>query len=278
MANQSACPICGSPAAELLPLDSGFKQRLRESGQAEPIPDAVCGICYSQFSGNVSQGAQLRVKENAKQHHRMTMWRNRMTLIKQARDKMAHSCFAEAAVLYEKYIRVIEIVYEVEAGKLSADLFNNKARTKELTLLTSVYWDLIRIYDSAPKYKDRLDKAVEKLIIFAPHSGIIIAITKNAANYSRQSKNKAIFQRLEKQLGIQRKGCFIATAVFESEVAPEVIKLREFRDRHLESHWAGRVFTQIYYFVSPSLIPYIHRFPVAKRAGKSLLRKLANRI
>jgi len=57
-------------------------------------------------------------------------------------------------------------------------------------------------------------------------------------------------------------GCFIATAVYGYEAAPEVITLRDFRDNVLLSSKVGRAFVVLYYFFSP---------PVARLLNANLL-------
>ena len=61
-------------------------------------------------------------------------------------------------------------------------------------------------------------------------------------------------------------GCYIATCVYGSYDAPEVLTLRRFRDEILKKHMLGRAFIRCYYAISPHLVKcfgkseWFHRF------------------
>ncbi|HVM89766.1 MAG TPA: CFI-box-CTERM domain-containing protein [Puia sp.] len=78
---------------------------------------------------------------------------------------------------------------------------------------------------------------------------------------------------LKKNVGIvkrtAKKGCFIATAVYGSCEAEEVIKFYRLRDEVLYQSFFGRLFVCIYYIVSPTLAKWIDDKP----AIKSFIRK-----
>ena len=69
-------------------------------------------------------------------------------------------------------------------------------------------------------------------------------------------------------------GCFIATAVYGSYAADEVLILREFRDQKLASYSLGRFLISFYYRVSPPIVDLIEVFPIAKKPIKYMLDKI----
>jgi hypothetical protein len=61
-------------------------------------------------------------------------------------------------------------------------------------------------------------------------------------------------------------GCFIATAAYGSALEPEVITLREFRDRYLLTNGPGQAFVDWYYRVSPPAAAFIAEHESLKTA------------
>ena len=61
-------------------------------------------------------------------------------------------------------------------------------------------------------------------------------------------------------------GCFIATAAWGSGLAPEVLTLREFRDRYLLTNGPGQAFVEWYYRVSPPAAAFIAEHESLKTA------------
>ncbi len=66
-------------------------------------------------------------------------------------------------------------------------------------------------------------------------------------------------------------GCFIATAVYGSPYAYEVITLKEFRDNWLLNFKLGKLFVAFYYWISPPIADQIAKSNPLKAFTKSIL-------
>lgn len=275
--NNRECPRCGNPAQDFLNLDAGIRLALQTAGETVNVP-SVCHACYEELSRKVSKGVRLRAEQKAKEQNRMLLWKNRVNLIKQARALMEQKAYSEAAVSYEKYLRVLEMVYELKPGQLTPDVFSKSSRSKELTVVTSVYWDLFRIYDTSPRYGDRMAKAGKKLALFLPHSNIYPDVIKKAEAFARTAKNTAAVKELLKATRKARVRCFIATSAFGSPLAPEVLVLRDFRDQVLKRTFWGRRFVFLYYRLSPGVARFLDAHPRWRKPVRQMLRLFAQHL
>ncbi len=264
------CPNCGEEVDHLRPVDPGLKLRMQMDGNLQSIPIEICDNCVTKLSKSMSQGAILRKEAQAKEQNRLLLWRSRVSLVKQAKTFMNKKNFSEAAVSYEKYLRVLEIVYDKKAGELSPDLFNNEARRSEMTVIASVYWDLMRIYDTSPKHHDRLEKSGEKLAAFARFTPIYSSILRRAESEARNAQNPKSFKKFLSRAQTLRSRCFIATSAYEYE-SPTVQLLCRFRDEILLNYQLGKIFINLYYQLAPNLAHLLDRFSFFKPLIRGVL-------
>ncbi len=270
------CPYCGDNVPALVPIETGMRLRLQENAQVDSIPETVCDGCFKMMAKMVSKGAVLRAEQQAKEQNRLMLWRNRVQLVKQAKQHLAQKNYSDAAVSFEKYLRVLEIVYECKPGELSPDLFKNEARAQEMTVITSVYWDLMRIYDTHQTYRERQFKAAEKLAAFVRFTPIFPHIMRKAESQTRSAKNPDAFQKFLKLSNAKRPRCFIATAAFQGQRTMTVETLCSFRDQYLKTSAQGRRWVAVYYRFSPSVASFLDKHPRLKPATRKLLAWIAN--
>lgn len=88
---------------------------------------------------------------------------------------------------------------------------------------------------------------------------------------------KEAVEALAKKHGIPAKSgpCFVATAVFEDEAAPEVVILRRWRDERLARRRGGRVLIGIYGWVGPRAAALPRHSPALRACLRGLFRRCA---
>lgn len=268
------CPRCSKPSETLIRIDSRLAEKLKSAGNVEAFPNEVCLNCFEQIAGAVAKGSILLAREKAKEQKKVTLWKSRVNLIKAARVYMTDKMFSDAAVSYEKYLKVLEVVFDVKGGELTPELFKESARTQELTVVTSVYWDLLRIYDTSEKYGARQKAVAQKLAEFVKFTPIYPDIIRKAEGFVKSAKNPGVVRSFLKSAGENKGRCFIATSAFDSYWAPEVLLLRQFRDHTLRRSYWGRNFIFYYYRYSPPIAAFLDRFPLVKAPIRQLLRVL----
>lgn len=270
------CEKCGLPAVEFVNVDSGMRIALKgKKGSDEAvthIPAQVCKVCHNELSNLVSRGAKLRFEQQAREKNKQMLWKSRVNLVKQARNKMQLKAYQEAAIAYEKYLRVLEMAYDQPKGALKPEIFGSTPKSKEITVIATAYWDLMRIYDTNPQYREKMFRASEKLAEFLPYSRIYPDIVKKAEIFLGSAKNHDIVKRFLKKV---RKGggkCFIATAAFGAPMSEEVLYLRSFRDGFLRQSKLGRQFTAWYYRVSPPLADLVRESVVLRAFTRAAIQ------
>lgn len=270
------CPKCGGETEHLVTVGVGTKAAIQSTDPNAQVPDQICSTCLEALGAEVSQGAKLRMERDLREKNKMMMWKNRVHLIKNARSLMSSKAYPEAAVKYEKYLRVLEVVYNLNKGEVTPKVFNNSSRSKELTVVTSVYWDLVRIYDISPQYRDRMQGAAKKLAEFLPYSQIYPDVTRKANNFLKSAKNPDIIRSFLRASRAQRGMCFIATAAFADQPeATELLVLRRFRDQALRPSRTGRQIIYSYYKISPPIARLLARHPRSRLFVKQMLIKIS---
>lgn len=271
------CPRCGNKVAELQKIDSALANKIRENHPSDAVPEQVCISCFTQLAGNIGRGSVLHAREKAKEQKKLMLWKSRVNLIKKARQHMIEKAYSDAAVQYEKYIKVLEMVFEVQTGGLTPEAFKDSARTQELTVVAGVYWDLLRIYDTSQAYGERMKGAANKLAQFLKYTPIYPDILRKAEAFAKTAKNPSIIRSFIKGASENKGRCFIATSAFESPSADEVLFLQNWRDDFLLKSKPGQVFVNIYYTLSPPFAVFLDRVPLLKPLVRKMLRLFIDR-
>lgn len=76
----------------------------------------------------------------------------------------------------------------------------------------------------------------------------------------------------------KKKGCYVATCVYESYDCPQVWTLRRYRDNVLGSTWYGRAFIRTYYAISPILVKWFGKTKWFKKMWKGKLDRMVKKL
>lgn len=271
-ASLTTCQNCGKNDPNLSSIDTGLKLAMNEAGRTD-IPDLVCTPCFKELKKSASQGAQLKAKEVAKNKNRSEAWKMRLDMVKTGRSCLQRQEFAEAILAYEKYLTVLGIVVQKSRSELDPKLFHDNP--KEITIIASVLWDLMLLYDSHMKFSMKQMETAELLSRFLRFSPVYNSIIRKAEIEVRRGKNPNAYKHLLKLCDVQASRCFIANSAFETRTDPNVIILCHFRDRILRNNLWGRRFICWYYRHSPLLAARLDTLPRLKKPIRPVLRGVA---
>lgn len=270
------CPQCSKSVAELVPLDIEIRTQL-DVQKISYASESVCRDCASNLRRqSLGYGGVLLAEEKAKEERKNKLWGARISLVKQGNAFMQKRLYSEAAVTYEKYLKLLEIVFGADAGSLNPEALKDSAKTAELTIIAGVYWDLVRIYDTNDIYSDRQRNAATQLARFVTLTPIYSDIMKKAAVFQRSAKHPDVISIFLSSAQEKRPRCFIATSAFESPLATEVQTLRIYRDTVLKNTFWGRKLIFFYYKHSQSVACFLDKHTALKPLVRAILRAVIN--
>jgi ribonuclease HI len=269
------CPRCQQETEKVTSIDLEVREILLKHQSADAVYSRVCGGCIQLLTQHSVTPSLIEDKVDPEELKKMVIWRSRGDAIKSALFAMKDKNYEQALVSYLSYIKILEDSFSTPRSALTAKVFEEKGKPEELTTYIFALWDLIEIYDRG-QHEQQAEISAEfaKLV---KGTAMNKTMARKARIAARDAKNPALYKQLNKELGGGR-SCFIATAVFGNTFAPEVLRLREFRDQVLETSVMGRIFIRAYYIASPSLSILIQRSPILAEALRPTLRTIADHL
>lgn len=269
----AVCPNCSLNVTEIYPVELALRDRVRKVDPSFDVKDEMCKSCLNDLRKKAfGSGGLLLAQERAGENRKKRLWQSRVSLIKKGHALMSNKLYSEAAVSYEKYLKVLELTFDLKPGHLTPESLKESAKTAELTIIVGAYWDLLRIYDSSNQYSARQKHVAAQLAKFVNYTPIYPDIMKKAAIFVKQAKHPDIVKSFISAARKKRSRCFVATSAFEAPVAYEVQYLRYYRDHVLKNSFLGRKFILLYYKVSPPIAEFLDNQQWLKPLVRAFLR------
>ena len=98
--------------------------------------------------------------------------------------------------------------------------------------------------------------------------------TKGTDKTISEIKTSSGNMRIESKSGY----CYVATATYQNINNPNVIILRDFRDRYLSQSLYGRVFIKFYYLIGEYIAFFPNKIPAIRKVSKVIIDKIVYRI
>ncbi len=231
-----------------------------------------------------SQKVRDRVNSAIEAHaeaQKRELQRRRIELARQGMEAYEAGKMIECVRLFHTYIYILETWKGCGDGGLAPSHFHPKLDLLELLLISSVYWDLVKIYDHArtpAKYKE-MQAYLSKYILFSKGQPYQPLSSEQIRKYL--NNDKAIHKSDFKAAYISLTGskCFVATSLIDLVDEPTLFSLRVFRDEVLLERPLGRAFVWAYYKIGPFLALCMNQMPQAiRRACARFLDRLAMRL
>jgi hypothetical protein len=265
---ESGCPQCGVNTSLLHPIEEGMRLRLEKEGTTVAF-EAVCTNCFKTLSKNLSNATLMQAEQIIQTNYKKNLWQNRLSLIRQAHIFIGRKEHSEAAVCFEKYVKILQVVYEKDFNGLNASMFGD--HPKEVTVLCSALWALVEIYDLHGQYKERQEACAGKVGELMPYTNLFANMVKHATIKSRQANNPAAYKKILQKANIKTGNCFIASIAFEDRNDPTLVTLRQFRSHVLIRSAVGKSFVRNYYRYSPALANRLQHFSAIKTVLRHVL-------
>lgn len=269
----AVCPSCSLNVPEIYPVELALQERIHKLDPGFDIQDQMCKSCINDLRKKAfGSGGMLLARERAGEERKKKLWQSRVALVKRGHALMSNKSYSEAAVSYEKYLKVLEMVFSCPPGQLTPESLKESAKTAELTIIVGAYWDLLRIYDANSKFADRQKHAALQLAKFINYTPVYPDIMKKAAIFAKHAKHPDIVKTFMNNAKKRRTRCFVATSAFEAPSSFEVQFLRVYRDQILKNSFWGRKFILFYYKTSPYIASFLDRQKWLKPLVRAILR------
>ena len=187
--------------------------------------------------------------------------KDRLKVLKQARDYAAKGDIPKAVQRYSTYLNSLANYYRTTEDKLNPTFFDAEKEISELLLISHTYWDLAKAYDRSPNLQNDSIRCLEQFVKFSTgykYQHINAQMMKKFIK-RKQAHNLKSFQNAYQRIQVESKGCFIATYSFgnQHQVTND---LRSFKSKIVNTP-IGYKFIETYYSISPHFVNFFEKNP-----------------
>lgn len=213
--------------------------------------------------------AQIREAEKRRQDRQfLEELAKRVTIAREGRAFIERKNFPAAMTSYRRFLAITAKSFNVQVEALSPTLFEEKRRVAESLIISSIFFDLLKMLD-----KLNSDSAREERLLYhrlflrftkgMPFQHFAAENIRKHLVYSNSIKNKNEFWATYRTI-VGKSFCIVATWAFDSDSREEVVRLRRFREEKLWPTPVGRKLVRAYYRHGPAIATVLAKMPGAR--------------
>lgn len=238
-------------------------------------PKSAAASKFQERSNKIEE--QILEREKKKEERQfLEELGKRISIAREGRVYIERKDFAKAMVAYRRFLAITAKSLGVEIEALTPLNFEEKRRTAEALIISSIFFDLLKMLDrlntaSAAQERQLYHKLFIRFTIGQPFQHFAGENIRKNLVYGGGIVNKKEFWATYHAIQV-KKYCVVATWAFGDEDCAEVQALREFRDGSLSQSALGRAFTESYYRNGVLLRDGLKVIPGAKTAVRAAVR------
>jgi len=189
-------------------------------------------------------------------------YENRITIARYGKTSLDKGDYGNAIRKFMDYLEVIAEVKEVnDIYSLRLDKFDSKKELTEAMMISHIFFEMARMYDSVPKFQDNVEKCLEQFVHFTANQPYQVVNSEMVRKYLKKSvsKNPESFKKAHQQIYVQSKKCYIVTFCY-GETHHVTNRCREFKNWLLGYSLGQKVVQHYYVFSSEMVSKYQNSF------------------
>jgi hypothetical protein len=188
-------------------------------------------------------------------------YQQRFTLTRMAKEAQGRGDLKTMVTKYTEYLKLLADIHEVGPYELVPSHIDKK-HVSELLLISQVYYELAKVYDTTPELKKKTKTCLSQFVKFSINQPYQVLNSEILRKHLKKNKfkNTDLFETTLKSIFSGSSKCFVATWCYgEDHQITQV--LRQFKNKILLFR-IGLLFVAQYYKRSPGVIDWFKQKPI----------------
>lgn len=171
---------------------------------------------------------------------------------------------------YNEVSGIMDLVFQKLKVSFERDRFGYGNNYTELKTRFNQYLNNVENYNNVTREFINCI-GIENLMYSNLDPFVVVSIMEGTRKWMSEKMDTA-------QHGQKKGGCYVATATYQNSFHPNVVLLRDYRDRILRKSVFGRVFIVLYYKFGPYLAYFPENFTFIRRLSKNIIDRIVLKI